>query len=216
MTDSAVAIHPPLSYAGGSCKDDVIESFLASCTSLQQLIPEMKATWTHAMDTRIKLSTKLAEGKLDKEKEARAKAMVGKLEKKLGSTDAAPVLEDAVLKMLADYEKVGKDGCKDTVKRMMAESKKIGKEDMQARYEVALAKNDEYIALDTEATQVLRFVSCNVKPTPSKHRDSTSSKNKEQKPCKHKESTSYTDNPKTSKLLEPLLGGLATVLCVLT
>lgn len=124
----------------------VQESVLTSCTSLQQLVPEVKATWTHAMDTRVKLSAILAEGKLDPEKEARAKAMVEKLEK-LGASDAAPVVNDKVPQMMAEYEKIGNE--------------------VRKSYEEALALNDEYLALDTEASQILRIVSWRTK-TPVK------------------------------------------------
>lgn len=97
MTDPAMTVH----YAGGHGQD----SFLTNCTSL---LPEVKATWNHATETRIKLSAKIAGGKLDAAKEARAKAMVAKLEK-LGASDSAPVIEGTVEKMQADYEKLCKD-----------------------------------------------------------------------------------------------------------
>ena len=116
----------------------VQESVLTSCTSLQQLVPEVKSTWARAMDTRIKLSAILAEGKLDDDKAARAKTMIDKLEK-LGASDAAPVVNDRVPQMLAEYERIGTE--------------------VRQSYEAALTLNNEYIALDTEASQTLRIVS---------------------------------------------------------
>jgi len=126
----------------------VQESVLTSCTSLQRLVPEVKATWAHAMDTRIKISALLAEGKLDPEKTARATTMVERLQK-LGAEAAAPVISDNVPKMLADYEKIGTD--------------------IRQKYEEAMALNDEYIILDTDASSILRIITWRApKPTPNK------------------------------------------------
>ena len=86
------------------------ESVLTACISIKNLIPEVEATWQHAIDRRLAIS-KAIEEKLIKDSDllARAQEVVAKLSS-LGA-DGKDIktmkLDENVVKMMQEYEAIG-------------------------------------------------------------------------------------------------------------
>ncbi len=88
----------------------ISESVTTSCMNLKALVPEVKATWNHALEVRLKIST-LIEG--DKIKDVELKERAEKVYEKMKIIGEAKddiktmKLDENVLPLMASYEKTG-------------------------------------------------------------------------------------------------------------
>lgn len=91
----------------------VQESVTTSCMNIKVLIPEVHETWKHAFSNRIKISELLASGRLDDDKELQkiaedavnALSVIGDE----GHDISNMALDDGVVKLMADYERMGNE-----------------------------------------------------------------------------------------------------------
>jgi hypothetical protein len=91
----------------------VQESVTTSCMNIRALIPEVHDTWQHALGTRLKISNLLSSGKLNDNVPLRklAEETVEKLSVigEEGHDISKMSLEEGVLEMMTNYEKIGNE-----------------------------------------------------------------------------------------------------------
>jgi GTP-binding protein EngB required for normal cell division len=89
----------------------VQESVTTSCMNIRTLIPEVHSTWNHAFNTRLKISELLNSGKLNENKDLQ-KIAEDAIEKlgilgDEGNDISKMALDDGVLNLMTNYEKIG-------------------------------------------------------------------------------------------------------------
>jgi len=131
MNGESVSLLSP-QMMNAKCMLAMQESVLTSCMNLRNLIPEVEATWQHAIETRIKISGAMKHIK-DKELLERAERIVQDLGD-LGSEgkDVKTMnLDENVVKMMSEYELIG-ESIRDRYGRVTAMSNEFSEKDQKA------------------------------------------------------------------------------------